>query len=167
MSVRYRHRALPLALVVALAAAACAKPPQLPPPAEPPKPKPVEAHVTIAAHADTNPDATGRPSPVVVRVYQLKADVAFTGADFFGLFDDEEKVLGPELINRAEFVLAPSEHRSINVPVAAEARFVGVIAAFRDIRNSEWRVLVPTWREGVRHVTVAVERARIVLSLAD
>ena len=52
--------------------------------------------LTLAATADSNPDATGRPSPVVVRVYQLKTDVAFKGAEFFALFDDDMKVLGPD-----------------------------------------------------------------------
>ena len=96
-----------------------------------------------------------------MRVYQLKADAAFAGAEFFALFDDDQKVLGPELITRDEYVLAPSERRTIEVPFADEARFVGAIAAFRDIRNAEWRVLVPAPRKGL---TVAVERARVVVS---
>lgn len=129
-----------------------------------PPPKPAAAALTIAASADTNPDATGRPSPVVVRVYQLKGDAAFTGAEFFPLFDDDQKVLGAELISRDEYVLAPSEKRIIEVAVSDDARFVGAIAAFRDIRNAEWRVLVPAARNGM--LTVAVERARVVLSVA-
>ena len=111
-----------LTLIVAMAAAGCGK---LPPPAPPAQPAtappsitiaaPVEAKVkaimTITAGADTNPDATGRPSPVVVRVYQLKTDASFNGADFFALFDDDQKVLGAELISRDEFVLTPAERQ--------------------------------------------------------
>jgi type VI secretion system protein VasD len=147
-----------------IVAASCAK---APPAAAPEPVKPVEAHMTLAATADANPDAGGRPSPVVVRVYQLKGDAAFSGAEFFGLFDDEQQVLGAEFISRTEFVLAPSELRAVAVKLAGDARFVGVVAAFRDIRNSQWRVLVPTWREGLKHMIVAVERARIVLSVSD
>jgi type VI secretion system protein VasD len=128
-----------------------------------PPPKPAPAALTIAASADTNPDATGRPSPVVLRVYQLKGDAAFSGAEFFPLFDDDQKVLGAELISRDEYVLAPSEKRIIEVAVSDDARFVGAVAAFRDIRNAEWRVLVPAARNGM--MTVAVERARVVVSV--
>jgi type VI secretion system protein VasD len=120
--------------------------------------------MTIAAGADANPDASGRPSPVVVRVYQLKTDAAFAAADFFALYDDDQKVLGVELISRDEFVLAPSERRTLDVTVSGDTRYVGAIAAFRDIRNAEWRALIPAPRAGL---TVAVERARIVLSLAE
>jgi type VI secretion system protein VasD len=120
--------------------------------------------MTLVASADTNPDATGRPSPVVVRVYQLKTDAAFKGAEFFALFDDDQKVLGPELISRDEFVLAPLERRTIDVAVSGDTRFVGAVAAFRDIRNAEWRGLVPAPRKGL---SVAVERARVVLSAVE
>src|SRR5579862_1498024 len=58
--------------------------------------------MTIAASTDTNPDAAGRPSPIVLRVYQLKGDAAFRRVDFFGLFDDEQKALGPDLVGREE-----------------------------------------------------------------
>jgi type VI secretion system protein VasD len=121
----------------------------------------VKAAMTLSASDDTNPDSNGRPSPVVVRVYQLKTDAAFTAAEFFSLFDDEQKVLGAELISRDEFLLAPAERKTIDVALSGQTRYVGAIAAFRDIRNSQWRVLVPTPRNGL---TIAVERARIVLS---
>jgi len=58
-------------------------------------------------------------------------------------------------------VLKPSERRTIEVAVADDARFVGAVAAFRDIRNAEWRGVVPAPRKGL---SVAVERARVVVS---
>jgi type VI secretion system protein VasD len=138
-------------------------PPAPPPLVLAPPPKPVPAALMIAASADTNPDASGRPSPVVLRVYQLKGDTAFSGAEFFPLFDDDQKVLGAEFISRDEYVLAPSETRTVEVAVSDDARFVGAVAAFRDIRNSQWRVLMPATRTGF---SVAVERARVLLSAA-
>jgi len=163
-----RHRTLVLLsmLVGSLAAVDCGKGPPPAPPAltiAANADAKVKAPMTLAATADTNPDATGRPSPVVVRVYQLRTDAAFAGADFFALFEDDQKVLGPELISRDEFVLAPAEQRTMEVTVSDETRYVGAIAAFRDIRNAQWRVLVPASRKGL---TVAVERARIILSVA-
>ena len=121
----------------------------------------VKAPMTISTTADINPDANNRPSPIVVRIYQLKADAAFKDVDFFALFDDDKKALGPELISRDEFVLGPAERRTIDVTVAAETRFVGAVAAFRDLRNAQWRALLPAPRKGL---TMAVERARVMLT---
>jgi len=153
-------------LVTVLVLGACGKaPPQQPIPpaitiAAAPEAK-VKAPMTLAASADTNPDATGRPSPIVVRVYQLRTDAKFTTPDFPALFNHEREVLGPELISQDEFVLDPSERRTLDVTVSNETRFVGAIAAFRDILNAQWRVLIPASSKGL---TVAVERARILLS---
>lgn len=116
--------------------------------------------LTIAASVDANPDAAGRPSPVVLRIYQLKGDAAFSRADFFALLDDDQKALGAELISRDEFVLAPAESRNLDMVISNDARFVAATAGFHDIRNSEWRVLVPG---PVKGLTVAVERARVRL----
>jgi type VI secretion system protein VasD len=124
-----------------------------------------KAAMTIAAAADANPDASGRPSPVVVRVYQLKTDAAFRRSEFFALFDDEQKALGEELISRDEFVVAPAERRTLDVAVSGEARYVGAVAAFRDIRNSQWRVVVPAAPR--KALTVAVERTRVLLTVAQ
>lgn len=154
-------------IAVTLLLAGCAKAPPPGPPAitiaAPPDAR-VKAAMSLAAANDANPDGTGRPSPVVVRVYQLRTDAAFAGADFLPLYDDDMKVLGPEMITRDEFVLAPAEHRSLDVTISGEARFVGAIAAFRDIRNAQWRVVVPVPRKGL---TLTVERARIVLMAAN
>jgi len=156
------------ASLVAAASSACAKPqpPALPPItiAAPPETK-TKSAMTLAASADANPDANGRASPVVVRVYQLKTDAAFKGAEFFALYDDDQKVLGQELISRDEFVLAPSEKKTIDVAVSKETRFVGALAAFRDIRNAQWRGLVVAPQRS--SLNVAVERARIVLSVVE
>ena len=151
---------------------ACLKPKPKPKPAPAPTPltitappeAPVKAPMVISVSADTNPDATGRPSPVVLRIYQLRTDAAFNSAEYFALYDDEKKVLGSERISGDEFVLAPAERRTIEISVAPEARFVGAVAAFRDIRNAQWRAVVPASRKGL---TVTVEKARVTLSAAN
>jgi type VI secretion system protein VasD len=119
--------------------------------------------MTVASRPDANPDSAGQPSSVVLRVYQLKTDAVFSRSEFFALFDDEQKTLGSELISRDEFVLTPAENRNLQIVVNDETRFVGAIAAFRDIRNAQWRVLEKT---PLRGLTIVVERAR-VLSIPD
>jgi type VI secretion system protein VasD len=123
----------------------------------------VKVPMSVASRADANPDAAGRPSPVVLRVYQLKTDAVFSRSEFFALFDDEQKALGPELISRDEFVLTPGENRNLEITLSDDTRFVGAIAAFRDIRNAQWRVLAKT---PLRGLTIVVERARL-LSIPD
>src|SRR5262245_21275301 len=114
-------RQVHISFVVAVLAAAtggCGKAPPLPPPGAPPltivaaPEAKVKAPMTITVSPDANPDRNGRPSQVVLRVYQLKTDAAFLAAELLPLYDDEQKVLGQELISRNEFVLQPSDMRT-------------------------------------------------------
>jgi type VI secretion system protein VasD len=157
----------PAAVLAMLTTISCAKP--APPPTVAPPPltiaapaeTKVKASMVLTASADVNPDDSGRPSPVVVRVYQLKTDAAFAKSEFADLFDSDEKVLGAEMISRDEYLLGPSERRAIDIAVAPDTRFVGAVAAYRDIRNAQWRALAPP---PAKTLTVDVQRKRVVLS---
>ncbi|HTV80436.1 MAG TPA: type VI secretion system lipoprotein TssJ [Steroidobacteraceae bacterium] len=107
-------------------------------------PKPVPERATLSVAPNVNPDSSGRPSPVVVRIYQLKDEGAFNNADYFALMDKEQETLGPTLVEREEYELQPGETRVLELNVAPEARYLGAIAGFRDIRNAHWKALSPT-----------------------
>jgi type VI secretion system protein VasD len=136
----------------------------------PPKPQPVNLKLNMTASADVNPDAQNRPSPVVIRIYQLKDDAAFKGADFFALYDKEEATLAAALVSRVEFELAPGEKKTVDYSVSPDTRFVGVVAAYRDIRNAQWRAESGTVEKGVadllkkNKIAIAVNRASIGFS---
>jgi len=154
-----------LTLAAALLIASCAS--------HAPPPKPAPARLTAAAQADVNPDDTGRPSPIVLRIYQLKDDAAFKDADFFAIFDKEQATLAASLIDRKEFVLAPGDSHTIEFPVSGEARFLAALAAFRDIRNSEWRALAEAPKRKAKNliktdkISVTVEKMRVTLAVSD
>ncbi|KUZ01846.1 hypothetical protein WS50_08415 [Burkholderia territorii] len=126
-----------LASVVILAACASGEP----------KPKePVRFDLTVNARPDVNPDDRGRAAPIVVRIYELKNDIAFGTADFFTLQTQEKMVLGDDVVKRDELQLRPGEHKKIARYSGADTTAIGVIAAYRDLPNSVWRVVytIPT-----------------------
>ena len=97
---------------------------------------------SMVASPDLNPDSGGRPSPVVVRVYQLRSPGAFQSSDFFSLYDNEIATLGQNLITREEFELQPGEDREYETEMDLATKYLGVIAAFRDLENARWRAVV-------------------------
>ena len=104
---------------------------------------PATLSANVVATAQVNPDARRRPSPVVVRVFELKAPTLFEQADFVSLFEKDQAVLAAELVSREEFVLRPGETKPLNKPLAPETRFIGVMAAFRELERARWRAVVP------------------------
>jgi type VI secretion system protein VasD len=101
----------------------------------------VQTRTLLSASNDTNPDINGRPSPVVLRVFQLRSDSEFGRADFFALSLHEKDVLGTSLIAVEEFELRPGEHLETRIPLSRDARYIGAIAEFRDINGARWRAL--------------------------
>ncbi len=118
-----------------LTVAACAEPP-------PPPPPPTIVNVTVNAAADVNPNAAGRPSPTVVRVYYLVSDKTFQDADFFQLFEQESGTLGADLAARDEIMILPGENKSVDRELRPDVRFLGLVASYRDIESAVWRGIV-------------------------
>ncbi len=103
---------------------------------------------SIKVDPTSNPDLRGRPSPIVVRIYELKSLAAFNSADFFSLFEKEQETLDGDLVGREEYQLRPTETQPYQRQLQPDTKFIGVVAAFRDLENSRWRdaVLRSNWR---------------------
>ena len=108
-----------------------------PPPPAPLPPKIV--NLTVKAAPNINPNGAGLPSPVVVRIYQLTGVTGFAETDFFELQDDAADALGDELVGSETFVLAPGGVEIYARELGEDVRFVGIIAAFRDLSAGKWR----------------------------
>jgi type VI secretion system protein VasD len=135
---------------------ACSSPPKPPPP----KP-PLLLAINIVAGAQLNPDARMRPSPVVVRVYELKSAAQFNSADFLSLYDKDQSVLGGDVVTREEFVLRPGEKKAINKLLPAETKFIGVVAAFRELDSARWRGVVPIAPNKDNTMTISLDSVSI------
>jgi len=120
---------------------------------------------TIKAEPAVNPDRGGRPSPIVVRVYELKAVAAFNGADFFALYDKEQETIGGDLVGREEFLLQPSESRQYRRQFQPDTKFIGVIGAYRDLEQSRWRQVMPVPAKGKAMLTISAQPRAITLEI--
>jgi len=100
---------------------------------------PVPLEITLGAAERVNPTEDGRPSPIVVRVFELANNASFMSADFFVLMSDGGASLGEELLNSEEYVLIPGEVRVIRKRAAPNSRFLGIVAGYRDLTNTSWR----------------------------
>lgn len=150
------HRPASIAVLVALAAALLA------PVAGAGDKVKVKTQLTTAA--GLNPDYRGRPSPCVLIVFQLSAADAFNNADFFALYDPKAAALTGALISRTQLTLQPGEMRMAEeMEFDEDARYVGFVAAFRDVENAQWRALVELPKKGF--FKKVFSRSKLVIAL--
>ena len=91
---------------------------------------------------DVNPDTKGRPSPIQITLYELKAPGAFQAADYFSLQNDPQATLGAELLDVQRITLRPGQRHELERPGHIEARALGIVAGYRDLDGSTWRLLI-------------------------
>jgi type VI secretion system protein VasD len=138
---RTPRRALCAAIASAALLAACrSAPPPAPPP---PPPKPIDVAISIVAAPDLNPNRNGRPSPVFLRVYQLRNASKFLNADFDDLSMRADATLAATLIGRDERMVEPATTTDLALKIDPETQLLGVIAEYSDLANSQWRGASP------------------------
>lgn len=87
-----------------------------------------------------NPDESGKPLSVVLRVYQLTSLERFASVDADSLWDEPQKALGNTLIDSQEITLLPGMGQIDQWPLNKAAGYVGVAAFFRSDEKSRWKV---------------------------
>ena len=117
-------------------------------------------HLDFRARSAINTDARDMNAmsvPTLVRVYQLSDSKALERASYDRLLGSDEGVLGSELLDTRALVIKPGEGALLSVPLDTNARFVSVVALFRDPDTQ-----VNTWRLTLSRDDLDPDRARII-----
>ncbi len=121
------------------------------------------SNLEILAKHDINPDSNGRPSPVVVYIFELSESTLFENQDFFSIYEDHERILGPDLVNKYEVSLTPGKKEIYNASMSPKTEYLGIVAAFRDIENSNWRQVIKVDKTGYNTYQVLIEDLSLVV----
>ena len=91
-----------------------------------------------------NRDINGKSLSVVVHVYQLRDAREFSKLTFDALASGhpEAELLGPALLDRTDAIVVPGGNYVSTEKLHEEARFVGIVAFFRNPDPRYWRQLV-------------------------
>ncbi len=133
---------------------------------EPPPPPP-ELIVSVIADSGVNQDLDGRPSPTVLRIYQLEDDALFKESDFFALYDADNSLLASDLLLRDEMVVNPGGSALKKTLLDDDAEFVGVLAAFQNTDNGVMKKVVAVNAEKDQSVMVRLKDNQLTLVLLD
>ena len=117
--------------------------------------------VVLTASEHVNPDLHGRPSPVVVQLIELRHGVAFEHADFFSLYERVKETLAADLVTTEELELRPGETVDLKLSVESASRYVGVLAAYRDLMDTQWHYTFQITPAQVTDVDLTLDQSGI------
>lgn len=124
---------------------------------------PTRTLLTVNASAQLNPNSENQPSPTVVRIYGLKNSDAFTNATFFQIFEADRATLGADLLSRREVVLEPGQTMQVDSTEEPGTRFVGILAAFRQLNGANWRAMLPVSAGDDNALVVTLQTSAVTL----
>ena len=131
------------------------------------EPDPPKVVIRITASTEVNPDMMGRPSPIVVRIYDLKSDDIFNNADFFALYENDASILGNDMTGRDEMQISPGDNTSLEKELTMDTRYVGVTAAYRDLDNAIWRGVIETPIDQTTYIDVTLDKLTLTLKKGE
>ena len=123
---------------------------------------PTRFEASLVAAADLNPTVDGRPAPLLVRLYPLRASGAFDGADFFAVYEKADMLLAADVTAPAEEVnMLPGQTKAVALKLSDDTRFVGVLAAYRHVENAVWRAVIPIKVNTTNTPTIKLEKIAV------
>lgn len=129
------------------------------------KDTPTSVGGNIVAAAGLNPSVSQRPSPLLLRVYELRSPTSFNQAEFMALYQADQATLGPDLVARDEFTLQPGETRPLKKQLGPDTRFLGVVAVYRDLEHARWRAVVPVQPNKAQKIAIRAEALAVSASV--
>lgn len=114
--------------------------------------------IDFVVDADINPDELKRPSPLFIRMYELKSDKMLKGADFLDLFERDEELLGADLVVKHELKrFKPGEGRSEKLVLDPATKMVGLFAEFLNFKEAKYKIIFPVVSNNVFRNSVVIQ----------
>lgn len=105
-----------------------------------------EVNIQFHIESDVNPDIENRdrPSPIVVRIYELMSPESFEQAEFRDIYFNDKEVLGEDFVKKhALKAFLPGTSRRDHFFLKRGTTHIGLFAEFSDYKDAKYRVVLP------------------------
>lgn len=124
--------------------------------------------VNFIVDADINPDENKRPSPVFVRLYELKSSATFAKADFIDLYEKDAAVIGGDFLNKQVLKpLSPGVNRTDNFVLKNGAAEIGLYVEFSQYRGAIYKLNFPIVEHSISKNEITVKISGTQISVAE
>ena len=114
------------------------------------------ANITLTSAQYLNPDINGRPSPVVIIIYQLKNAYNFKQADSTSLMANSGSILQGDLIDKNSIEIRPDSTQSIIQKLDPDTQYLGIVAEYRNSTTESWHKVVQLDSSGGERADITI-----------
>ena len=119
---------------------------------------------------DINPNDKKRPSPIFIRLYELKSPTIFNKTDFIDLYERDKEILGGDYINKQTLKpLSPGVGRTDTLVLKNGASYVALYAEFSQYRGSAYKITFPVTENNVmkNEITIKISGTQMSVVTKD
>lgn len=130
-----------------------------------PEVQPTRVDLAMVAEPNVNADDEGAGAPLRFQILQLKDDSMLMAADHQQLLDDLPGVLGTNYLSHDDFTLLPGQWKFYEpFEVDEQARYLGIIAFYREPDSAQWKKVVRIMPQGrTYHLLVHLRELEVEL----
>lgn len=124
--------------------------------------------VSFYAESDINPDDNKRPSPLIIRMYELKSPHLFKKSNFIDIYEKDAEILGADMVLKKKLKhIQPGENRETSFVLNEETKFVGIFAEFLKYKNAKYKLVIPVAQTNVFSSTANIRLSNNKLILVN
>jgi type VI secretion system protein VasD len=128
-----------------------------------------DIEINFVIDADINPDEQGIPSPLFVRMYELKSTKMMKKADFISLYEKDKATLGADLVGEVHNLkrFKPGENRADDFVLDKKTQYVALYAEFLEFKDSKFKLVIPVVANNVFRNSVVIRISENQMSLVE
>lgn len=116
-----------------------------------------DLQIDFVVDADINPDELGKPSPLFIRMYELKTSKMMNKADFIGIYERDKEVLGADMVNVHKLKrFKPGESRTEHFVLDKGTNYVALYAEFLEFKGARYKLIIPVVASNVVRNSVQI-----------
>ena len=114
--------------------------------------------ISFKVDSDINPDENKIPSPLFIRMYELKSPKLFKKANFIDIYEQDKEILGADFVGVQKLKrLKPGEDRENSFVLSKDTKYVGLYAEFLKYKSAKYKLIIPVIQHDVIGTTINIE----------
>ena len=124
--------------------------------------KPTHIELEITSAKEINVDENNVSSPLMLVFYELSSADKFAKYNYWDIIDNSGEKLQDDIISQTKYPILPNEEQVYKIVFDSKAKFLGIIAKFRDIKESNWRYVINLEQDKSNEAELKIEKYSIV-----
>ena len=124
--------------------------------------KPTHIEMKISSVHEINVDEENVSSPLMLVFYELSSADKFAKYNYWDVIDNSGEKLKDDIISQTKYPILPDEKQWYKIAFNSKAKFLGIVAKFRDIKESNWRYIINLEEDTYNYTELKVEKYSIV-----